>query len=95
MSSGSTTVVLLSGGVVGEAEGRAGADQQRLRRVQRPIEQCGDLGHRQIVEVTQRQSGAMVRTEPVEHPIVWPPCPTVGRLALRWCPFCLRRRSMP
>jgi hypothetical protein len=52
---------------VDPAERGAGPHQQCLGGVQSAVQVPGDLGHRQPVEVAQRERGPVVGAEPVEH----------------------------
>src|SRR3954469_20521615 len=61
------SVIAAPGGDVRTAEGAAGADEQRLRGVDRALEEGGDLRYRQVVEVAQGEDGAVLRGEAVEH----------------------------
>ena len=53
--------------VVSGTERVAGADEQRLGRVDGAIEMFGALGNGQSVEIAQRERGAVVRAELAEH----------------------------
>src|SRR5262249_33647176 len=55
--------VIVGAFVVTGAEGAAGAHEQRLGRVHGATEMVGDVGHRQAVEIAQRERGAVMRAE--------------------------------
>src|SRR3954447_3640900 len=61
------SVIAAPGGDVRAAEGGAGADEQRLRGMDRALEEGGDLRHGQVVQVAQGEGGPVLRGEPVEH----------------------------
>src|SRR5450759_5729978 len=65
-SNGSVTAAPFREFGVGAPEGGPGAHQQRLGGVQGPVQQSGDLGDRQVVEVAQGEGDAVVRGQPVE-----------------------------
>src|SRR4051812_26583505 len=61
------SVIAAPGGDVRPAEGVASADQERLRGVNRAMQECGDLRYGEVVEVAEGQRGPVGGAELVEH----------------------------
>src|SRR3954453_20751734 len=64
-SNGSVGIELTSR--VSDSERVAGADEKGLGRVNRAVEVLGDVRHGQSVDVAQRERGAVMRPELIEH----------------------------